>query len=451
MTDAPIILKSRRREPSTAAEFHFSQQDVRVTGLAPEIVQYRLNAWQNYLSTPLPTTQMEAWRRTDIKPLDAASFQLPAKDSYLDLAPVPADLLVPIADESHGGEILLLPGGAKERLSKELADAGVIFTTLRTAEREHPGLMAKMLGKQVKPEEGKFAALAGALASDGVVLYVPRNVSVAQPLHSLLWGPGVHLAHTSHILVWLEEGASVTYVHESASPSETGGQSMHAGIVEIYVGSGAKLRFVELQSWGEHLWNFSHERAFVDRDGQLDWIFGAIGSRLTKNFSEMDLIGKGAVGKMSGFYFTDHQQHLDHDTQQNHLAPHTTSDMLFKGALLGESRSVWQGMIYVAPKAFKTDGYQANRNLVLSPKARADSIPGLEILADDVRCTHGATVGQIEEELLFYLMTRGISRLEAQRLVVEGFFDPIMQRIPFEGVRQRFQQGIHQKMASYIG
>jgi Fe-S cluster assembly protein SufD len=125
--------------------------------------------------------------------------------------------------------------------------------------------------------------------------------------------------------------------------------------------------------------------------------------------------------------------------------------MLFKGALLGESRSVWQGMIYVAPKAFKTDGYQANRNLVLSPKARADSIPGLEILADDVRCTHGATVGQIEEELLFYLMTRGISRLEAQRLVVEGFFDPIMQRIPFEGVRQRFQLGIHQKMASYIG
>jgi Fe-S cluster assembly protein SufD len=176
---------------------------------------------------------------------------------------------------------------------------------------------------------------------------------------------------------------------------ETGGQSLHAGIVEIRVGPRANLRFVELQSWGEHIWNFTHERARVERDGTLEWIFGSIGSHLTKNFTDLDLVGPGATGKMSGFYFTDHDQHLDHDTQQNHLAPNTTSDLLFKGALLGESRSVWQGMIYVAPKAIKTDGYQANRNLVLGSQARADSIPGLEILADDVRCTHGATVGNV--------------------------------------------------------
>ncbi len=159
-------------------------------------------------------------------------------------------------------------------------------------------------------------------------------------------------------------------------------------------------------------------------------------------------MGEGATGRMSGFYFTDGNQHLDHDTQQNHLAPHTTSDLLFKGALKGHSRSVWQGMIYVAVGAEKTDGYQANRNLILSPNARADSIPGLEILADDVRCTHGATVGKLEQEPLFYFKTRGIPDKEAERLLVEGFFDPIMQRIPFEGVRSRFQQAIHEKTAS---
>jgi Fe-S cluster assembly protein SufD len=216
--------------------------------------------------------------------------------------------------------------------------------------------------------------------------------------------------------------------------------------VEIQVGENAELKFVELQSWGQHVWNFSHERARVLAGGHLDWIFGAVGSRVTKNFSDLDLVGEGAQGRMSGFYFTDGTQHLDHDTQQNHLAPRTTSDLLFKGALKGKSRSVWQGMIYVAPQAQKTDGYQANRNIILSDGARADSIPGLEILADDVRCTHGATVGKLEQEPLCYLKSRGIPQADAERLVVEGFFDPIMQRIPFDGVRTRFQQAILNKM-----
>jgi Fe-S cluster assembly protein SufD len=217
--------------------------------------------------------------------------------------------------------------------------------------------------------------------------------------------------------------------------------------VELSVGEGANLKFVELQSFGEHVWSFSHERAMVARDGRLDWIFGAVGTSLTKNFSEITLSGTGAEGRMSGFYLADGTQHMDHDTQQNHLAPHSTSDLLFKGALLGRSRSVWQGMIYVAPGAQNTDGYQANRNLILSDKARADSIPGLEILADDVRCTHGATVSQLEEEPVFYLMSRGIPRKQAERLVVDGFFAPIMQRVPFEKVRTRFEKMIEEKMA----
>ena len=353
--------------------------------------------------------------------------------------------MTPLVGQEHGGQITLLPGGIKVELSAEIAEKGVIFSDLESAAQNHPVEVAKALGQVVKPEEGKFAALTAALGQNGVFVYVPRGVQVEQPLQSVLWAPGVGLAHFSHLVVWVEDGASLTYVHEAASPDEEG-QTFHGGIVEIHVGAGANLRFVELQSFGSNVWNFTHERAQVERDGNLDWIFGAIGTKLTKNFSDLDLVGQGSTGRMSGFYFTDGSQHLDHDTQQNHMAAHTTSDLLFKGALKGHSRSVWQGMIYVAPGAQQTDGYQANRNLVLSQHARADSIPGLEILADDVRCTHGATVGKIDPDLVFYLRSRGIPMDEAERLVVEGFFDPIMQRIPFEGVRAHFQQAIEAKM-----
>ncbi len=408
--------------------------------------EYRARAWNEFKKVGLPDTSLEAWRRTDIHQLPADKFAFPKQGDYEDLPPVREDLMMPLADGQHGGQIILLPGGATVDLDEKLAAQGVIFTDLLTAEREHPELAAKMIGRVVNPEEGKFAALAGALAQNGVVLYVPKGLQVEAPLHSILWGPG-GFAHISHLLVLVDEGASVTYIHEAASPDEPGIDTMHAGLVEIQVLQGANLRFVELQSWGRRVWNFSHERARVERDAQLDWIFGAIGSRLTKNFSELDLAGQGAQGRMSGFYFTDGAQHLDHDTQQNHLAPNTTSDLLFKGALKGKSRSVWQGMIYVATGAQKTDGYQTNRNLVLDERARADSIPGLEICADDVRCTHGATVGKLEQEPLFYLKSRGIPQAEAEKLVVEGFFDPIFQRIPFEGVRERFQEYIADKMS----
>jgi Fe-S cluster assembly protein SufD len=442
MAETPqVVVRSRRAE--TIKEFAFTIDQVRQDGLSEPIRSYRQKAWQLYQTLKLPTVAEEAWRRTDLRPLQAGQFKLTTNDI---LAAPPADLLTPLADQEHGGEILITPQKAEVQLSEELAKKGVVFTDLRTAETKYPALVEKILGQLVRPEEGKFAALTGALAQNGILLYVPRGVQIERPLHSLYWGPGKSLAHVTHLLVWLEEGSAVTYVHESSSPAGESGQALHSGIVEIHVGQAADLRFVELQSWGENVWNMTHERARVERDGNLAWIFGAIGSHLTKNFSTIDLVGQGATGKMSGFYFSDHDQHLDHDTQQNHLAPSTTSDLLFKGALLGHSRSVWQGMIYVAPNAPKTDGYQANRNLVLSPLARADSIPGLEILTDDVRCSHGATVGKIDQDEVFYLLTRGIPRKQAERLIVEGFFDPIMQRIPFEGVRQRFQRAIEEKM-----
>jgi Fe-S cluster assembly protein SufD len=446
MQEKPKVVISRtRRADAVAKDFAFTEADIRAAG--DSVASYRTLAWNSFKRLSLPVNTQEAWRRTDIHALPVEKFKLSLDGAVNDLPPVRADLLKPLVADQHGGQIILTPGGVKTDLDEKLAQKGIIFTDLLTAEQKYPDLLAKMIGKTVNVEEGKFAALAGAFAQNGVVLYVPKGVVVEEPLHSVLWGPGANLAHVSHILVLVDEGASVTYVHESASPDDIASNSMHAGLVEIQVLQDASMKFVELQSWGRHVWNFSHERVHVERSGNLDWIFGAIGSRLTKNFSELDLAGEGAQGRMSGFYFTDGNQHLDHDTQQNHLAPHTTSDLLFKGALKGKSRSVWQGMIYVAPGAQKTDGYQANRNLVLSDGARADSIPGLEILADDVRCTHGATVGKLEQEPLFYLKSRGIPHAEAEKIVVEGFFDPIFQRIPFEGVRERFQEYIANKMA----
>lgn len=442
-----VVTKTHSTSRIETQEFSFDKEMIPSVSGSPSFVkEYRDQAWQAYRNLSMPKTSDEPWRRTDIRKLKAGDFRLPKNGEVDKLPGIPNELLISLVSDQHAGQIVLKPGGSQINLDGKLKEQGVIFTDLVSAEREYADVLINILGHVVKADEGKFAAVAAAFAENGIFIYVPKGVQVEQPLHSVLWGPGTELAHLSHILVWLDEGASLTYVHEAASTSESAGQTLHSGLIEIEVGAGANLRFVELQSWGEHVWNFGHKRARVGKDGNLDWVFAAVGSHLTKDFSDLDLVGEGATGRMSGFYFTDGIQHLDHDTQQNHFAPNTTSDLLFKGALKGKSRSVWQGMIYVAPGAQKTDGYQANRNLVLSKHARADSIPGLEIMADDVRCTHGATVGKIDPDELFYLRSRGIQLPDAERLIVEGFFDPIMQRIPFEGIQNRLKQAITRKM-----
>ena len=414
----------------------------------PYLQAYRETAWRAHENLPFPSRKEEAWRRTDIRGLHTTEFVLHRNGNHPDIQSPPAKCLEPIYEgEQHAGQILSGTVGSSRYLEEGLEEKGVVFVDYLTAEKDHPELLKNLLGQIISPDEDKFTALASALAQDGVVLYVPKDVVIDNPLHSLYCGAVQHHAYINHLIIWLEEGAQVTFVHESASPpGQKDAQIFHNGIVEIHVGKGARLSFVELQSWGENVWSFTRERAQVMEDGLLEWIYGAMGTHLTKNFSDINLVEPGAQARMSGFYFADGHQHLDHDTQQNHLAKHTTSDLLFKGALLDESRSVWQGMIYVAPGAIGTDGYQGNRNLILSKGARADSIPGLEILADDVRCTHGATVGKIDENELFYLTSRGIPRGEAEQLIVLGFFDRILERIPFEGVKNRFVETIREKM-----
>ena len=461
--------KVGRKRDARTQTFNFSPPASADPGIS-SLDSYVNSAWDAFNELNLPTISEEAWRRTDLRKMPIGEFQLPGTSDLTgfgnlsDLAPVPEELL----EGDYAGQIVLetrkifddndvgqknensqteaqtKPFGS--RLSPELAEKGVIFTDFRTAQKEHFELLAKLIGTVVPAETDKFSALTAALAEDGVLLYVPRNVQIEKPLHSLLWGAGANLAHLSHLIIYLDEGASAIYIHESASPTEPA-DSMHAGIVEITLEDNANLRFVEIQSWGKHIWNFSHERAKIGRNANLDWIFGATGSKLTKNFSTLDIVGEGASSQMSGLFFADGDQHLDHDTQQDHHVAHTYSNLLFKGVLKGKSRSVWQGMIYVAPNAQQTDAYQSNKNLLLSKDARADSIPGLEILADDVRCSHGATVGKIDDAPLFYLLSRGIPKADAERLIVEGFFDPVLRRIPVEGVRERLERAIAEKLA----
>ena len=449
MSSRTVSRRKRVVRKQEAPEFSFTREDVesisQALGESDALKTQRMAAWEKFESTPMPSTSDEPWRRTDIRGLDVDQVKMQASAK----TPVAAELLQPLVAESHGALLVLQPGHAPDlKTEDDLQEQGVVFTDWATAVREHAEILDRYMDTVVPAEDGKFAALAAAMSQEGVLLYVPAGVQLQQPLHSIFWAPGTDAAFFHRVLIVLERGASAMFFHEAASPTEIEGQTVHAGIVEISVAEEASLKFVEVQNLGRHVWNFTHERAKVAREGRLDWIFGAVGSQLTKTFSDLDLTGQGAEGRFSGFYFASERQHFDHDTQQNHLAPNTMSDLLYKGALIDQSRSVWQGMIYVAPEAQKTDGFQANRNLILSKKARADSIPGLEILANDVRCTHGATVGQLEELPVYYLMTRGFPREEAERMMIDGFFAPIMERIPFEGVRERFRGMIEAKLGN---
>ncbi|MEA1976726.1 MAG: Fe-S cluster assembly protein SufD [Chloroflexota bacterium] len=449
MSSRTVSRRKRVVRKQEAPEFSFTREEAesisQALGESDALKARRMAAWEKFESLPMPSTSDEAWRRTDIRGLDLDRIKIQASAK----TPAASELLQPLVAESHGALLVLRPGHAPEFQAEEsLQEQGVVFTDWATAVREHAEILDRYMGTVVPAEEGKFAALAAAMSQEGVLLYVPAGVQLQQPLHSIFWTPGTDAAFFQRVLIVLERGASAMFFHETASPTEVEGQTVHAGIVEISVAEEASLKFVEVQNLGGHVWNFTHERAKVAREGRLDWIFGAVGSQLTKTFSDLDLTGQEAEGRFSGFYFASERQHFDHDTQQNHLAPNTMSDLLYKGALIDQSRSVWQGMIYVSPEAQKTDGFQANRNLILSKKARADSIPGLEILADDVRCTHGATVGQLEDQPIYYLMTRGFPREEAERMMIDGFFAPIMERIPFDGVRERFRGMIEAKLGN---
>ncbi|MCP4360510.1 MAG: Fe-S cluster assembly protein SufD [Chloroflexi bacterium] len=410
------------------------------------MLQRRLRAWELYESLPMPTTSDEDWRRTNLRRLKLDKISPSVNGNAAIDAEIPEFLGKELAEDTAGGRMLQIDGVVCHyELSVEIQAQGVIFCDMHTAVTSHPQLVQKhFMTEGVLPGEGKFAALHAAFWRGGTFLYVPKNVQVAAPLHNVLWSAnGKTFTHT---LVVVEQGAEAVFIDEYASAGGNKEQGFHNGCVELLVRDNASLIYAGLQDFGDNIWQFNHERGRIGRDGKLDWVTSMMGSRLTKAFQTLELDQPGGWGRMSGIFFTNGRQHLDLDTQQNHNAGDTVSDLLYKGALRENSRTVWQGMIKALPGSQRIDGFQANRNLMLDKTARADSIPGLEIEADDVVCTHASAVGQLDEEELFYLMSRGIPRTTAIEMSVQGFFDPLMRRIPFEGVRNRIFDRIVEKI-----
>jgi Fe-S cluster assembly protein SufD len=347
-----------------------------------------------------------------------------------------------------GGRIATLDSHHQHiELNQKWVDKGVLFGSLGQLVCDHEDLLKPWLLKQAAETNDKFAALQAACWAGGHVLYVPRGVVIDEPLHawSVMSDGGTDLGHT---LVILDDGAEATLLTENSSFDETSG-GLHCGEVQIVVGKNAHLRYVHLQNWGQSAWHFARQRAFVDRDSSLQWTVAAMGGRLAKVNQHVELVGEGASCQVNGVLFTEGKQHLNYNTLQHHKAPSCNSDFLYKAALQDKSRTVWRGMIKVDPAAQRTDGYQRNDNLLLSGNARADSIPGLEIEADDVRCTHGATSGRVDEELIFYAQCRGFTRKEAIRAIVTGFFQQIFDRITIDSVRDALGHAIARRVREY--
>lgn len=336
---------------------------------------------------------------------------------------MPSYLAEQLTDDAAGGVLVEVNGIVNDYvLSDELRAQGVIFTDMHTTMRQHGDLVRRYFMTQaVRADEGKFAALHGAYWRGGVSSAAERRCG--GPLAQRPLGherPNIH----PHACGARYEFGSHFY-QQYASPAKGEGQALHNGAMGA-TSVMSRYGCAFLQDFGSNVWQFNHESGpgLAARRQAADWITSVMGTRLTKAFQTSELDAPGAWSRMSGIFFTNGRQHVDLDTQQNHNAANTTSDLLYKGALKDGSRSVWQGMIKALPGSQRIDGFQANRNLMLDKTARADSIPGLEIQADDVRCTHASTIGKLDEEEIFYLMSRGIPHSDATRMVIQGFFNP---------------------------
>ncbi|MEZ4667005.1 MAG: Fe-S cluster assembly protein SufD [Anaerolineae bacterium] len=447
-----MAVAKRRHRTSAPVAPSYSRADVEALSNQNQdpkwLAESRLAAWELYESLPMPSQSEEEWRRTDYRHIRWDEADKIITPNGATFGTVPAANREPLIGDQQGGLLVFVDNKmVHHELADDVRNSGVIFSDLQTACKEHESLVrANLMTKAVVPGEGKFAALHAALWTHGAFVYVPKGFTSELPLHVVMYNTHSG-ASLGHILVVVEENAQSTVLVDYSSATGDS-HSAYVGATELLVGDAGNLQYVALQGWNRETFEFSHQRARLGRDANLDWIVGTMGGRLVKAYMEIELDGKGANARMSGFFFADDSQIFDHDTQQNHNAPLTTSDLLFKGAAKNEARTVWQGMIKSLPKMQKIDGYQASRNLMLSEDARMDGIPGLEIEADDVKCSHAATFGTLEEEPIFYLMSRGIERSTAELMVIDGFFDELLQRIPFERVRQRLQGAMEAKIIS---
>ena len=327
----------------------------------------------------------------------------------------------------------------------ELPD-GVIVSTIEHAADEHPELIERYLGSVVTDEEDIFIARNEAGFSGGAFVYVPRGVVLEQPIPLIGVQPTDGTELDRRTLIVLEEGAQAEVWEQYLSGSEDLDGVFNV-VTELVVGDAAHLRYVCGQALSEKSWMFGAQRAEVGRAGYLDWVALGFGSARGRVRMETKLAGEGAEARVTGAYATHGRQHIDFDTTQEHAAPNTTSDLAFRGVLQGRSTAVWKGNIIVDPGAQKTDAFQESRNLLISKRAHADAIPGLEIQANDVRCTHAAAVAQVDPEQLFYLRSRGLPEEVAKRLVIEGFLAALVERFEPGPVREQLGDALEQRLA----
>jgi len=410
------------------------------------MADWRLAAFDTYESIPMPTRSDEEWRRTDLRALKIDRF-VPFANVGNTVASLDDVLAEGSGGAAHAGLVVQRDASTVyAEVNNGALPEGVIFCDLTTAVEKHPDLVKQYLMTQAVPVSfGKFEALHAAFWQGGSFLYVPKGKTVELPFRSFALAETAGAAIFNHTLIVVEDNAEAFLV--DAYQSETKETASFAsGVVELILGRGAKLRYVQLQDYGRNVWNMMTERATLGRDATLNSLHVTLGSKWTKNSIGSHLQGENSLAEMLGIYFGDSDQFFDQHTWQLHESPYATSDLEFKGALRDSARSVYSGLIKVSEGAQKTDAYQQNRNLVLSREARADSIPNLEIKANDVRCTHGATISQVVPEHVFYLQARGIPRTEAQKLIVEGFFRPVIDRIPDEDIQAFLETAISRKV-----
>ncbi len=378
------------------------------------LAERRLQAFDVYEKLDLPDPKGEEWRYTNVRRFDFSIFDVPK------------------------------PSQSAPEVSSELAAKGVVIADLPTAARDHADLLKEHFFTDVPIDEHKFTALHGAFLSDGIIVYVPAGVEVELPYEVFrdVAPGGSTFPHTT---VVVGDNAKATFVDRFRSESYDR-PSLCSSVVEVTAGRGAIVNYISLQEWGRNVHHFQTQRFTGHRDSTVRSLCVQLGSAFARAQVESVLKGEGSFSEMLGLYFADSNQHFAQRTLQSHDVPNTTSDLLYKGALKETSRSEYSGLIKVAKGAQGTDAYQANRNIVLSEEAVARSIPQLEIEANEVRCTHGATVAPVEEEHIFYLMSRGIDRVTAQKLVVFGFFGDVLDRIRVPELREELAQSIAKKV-----
>ena len=403
-------------------------------------------AWKQFESLPQPTRKDQAWRFANVNLLDLTPFKYGGTLNEQERAA--------ILERSRGldevaGRMVFADDQFIERdvISDQLKKRGVIFQSLERAMVEHPELFRKyFMSQPTILGSVKFAALHQALVSSGTFLYVPRGVEIESPIEIFHWLNGENASVFPHLLLVTDELAKVTVIEHfrSLDPHSPG---FACGVNDLVAGPGAKVTYVCAQNWADNVVALQMNSTTVDHDSSAMSLNLHLGGKYSRFESLSRLIGEGGRSDLLAVAVAKHHQEFDARTLQDHISPHTASDLLYKNALDDRARTTFGGLIRVEPHAHFTDAYQKVRNLLLSDDSEANSMPGLEILADNVRCTHGATSGQIDEDELFYLRARGIPTKVAQRLLVTGFLDEVIQRLDHQAIAAHLNRLIEEKFA----